>query len=124
MTNQGFVSLEAPSEYVFCTYPLHQLSQVFCGLEIADETCLTINASQMLATQHQVMDPSAQMKHNQSINVEPNYVHFIIASINDPSFEDRCEEEEENTTTIDRKKDNDDDTTTIPINHYPNHLQD
>ena len=89
--NAGFVSLEAPTKYVLCTYPLYLLLQAFRGLEIADETCLTINTSHMLAIQHQVTTDHG---------AEPNYVDFIIASITDPSLEDEYGIQEDNSLTV------------------------
>jgi hypothetical protein len=54
-------------------YPLHSLLSAMRGLEIASETCITINGNGMVAIQHQVLDKVG--------NGEPNYVDFIMCCL-------------------------------------------
>tara|TARA_B110000971_G_scaffold213744_1_gene244923 strand:- start:173 stop:319 length:147 start_codon:yes stop_codon:yes gene_type:complete len=42
------------------------------GLEIANETCITINDGGILAIQHQCVEPGGG---------EPNYIDFVLASL-------------------------------------------
>ena len=53
-----FVSLqcEPPNEHYARSYPLHSFLQGMRGLDIAHETCMTLNAKGMIAIQHQVLD--------------------------------------------------------------------
>lgn len=54
-------------------YPLHSILSAMRGLEIASETCITINGNGMVAIQHQVLD--------QVGNGDPNYVDFIMCCL-------------------------------------------
>ena len=51
------VSIECPAEGASHSFPLHSLLGSLRGLEIAHETCITINNNGMMAIQHQVIDP-------------------------------------------------------------------
>ena len=73
------VSLEIPEPSkppVPRTYPLHSLLGSMKGLEIAEETCITMNTEGMMAIQHQVI-------HNQVGNGSPNFVDFIMCCLED-----------------------------------------
>lgn len=65
------VSLDCPSsssaEYNF---PLHSLLGSLRGLEIAEETCITINKNGMMAIQHQVVDATTG-------DGAPSFVDFV-----------------------------------------------
>jgi hypothetical protein len=51
------------------------------GLEIAEETCITMNANGMMAIQHQVLDQQAG-------NGNPNFVDFIMCCLEDDEDDD------------------------------------
>ena len=57
------------------TYPLHSLQSGMQGLEIAEETCITINEAGMVAIQHQVLDTVTQKA--------TNFVDFIMSCLQD-----------------------------------------
>mmetsp|Transcript_18571 Transcript_18571/g.26130 ORF Transcript_18571/g.26130 Transcript_18571/m.26130 type:complete len:661 (+) Transcript_18571:3-1985(+) len=57
------------------TYPLHSLLSAMRGLDIASETCISINSWGMLAIQHQVLDTIGCGK--------PNFIDFIMVCIQD-----------------------------------------
>jgi hypothetical protein len=97
-----FVSLEGVGEGENVlharSYPLHSILSAMRGLEIASETCITINANGMVAIQHQVLD--------QVGNGDPNYVDFIMCCLED-EYED--EEQKVYNATLVRGDDVDDD---------------
>lgn len=67
------VSLECPSvSGNACSFPLHSLLGSLRGLEIAEETCITINNKGMMAIQHQVIDSSTG-------DGSPSFVDFVSA---------------------------------------------
>jgi hypothetical protein len=72
------VSVEFPSSTTeprsLLRYPLHALTESMRGLEIAQETCLTINAAGMLAIQHQVLDPTLS-------DQAPSFIDFILCCL-------------------------------------------
>jgi len=55
------------------TYPMHSFLSAMRGLEIAWETCITMNANGMIAIQHQVLDKVG--------SGQPNYVDFIMGCL-------------------------------------------
>ena len=72
-----FVSLECdPPKLHARTYPLHSVLSAFRGLEIASETCISINRRGMVAIQHQVVDEHVG-------NGQPNFVDFIMGCLQD-----------------------------------------
>ena len=58
------------------SYPLTNLLTSMKGLEIATETCISMNSRGMIAIQHQVLDKFIG-------NGQPNYVDFIMTCIED-----------------------------------------
>jgi hypothetical protein len=62
------------------SFPMHLLLASMRGLEIAKETCISLNSNGMIAVQHQIFDKVG--------NGEPNYVDFIMACLNDEEDED------------------------------------
>jgi len=72
-----FVSLDCdPPKLHARTYPLHSVLSAFRGLEIASETCISINRRGMVAIQHQVLDEHVG-------NGQPNFVDFIMGCLQD-----------------------------------------
>jgi hypothetical protein len=57
------------------TYPLHALMESMRGLDIAEETCITMNTGGMMAIQHQVLD--------NTISDTPSFVDFILCCMHD-----------------------------------------
>jgi Repair protein Rad1/Rec1/Rad17 len=57
------------------TYPLHSFLESMRGLDIADETCITMNTAGMMAIQHQVLDST--------VSDSPSFVDFILCCIQD-----------------------------------------
>ena len=77
-----FVSLDCdPPRLHARTYPLHSILSAFRGLEIASETCISINRRGMVAIQHQVLDEHVG-------NGQPNFVDFIMGCLQDDDGED------------------------------------
>ena len=65
------VSLECPSSSSAAyNFPLHSLLGSLRGLEIAEETCITINDNGMMAIQHQVIDAATG-------DGTPSFVDFV-----------------------------------------------
>ena len=56
------------------SYPLHSLIGSMYGLEIANETCITINEGGMLAMQHQILDEEVG-------SGKPSYVDYIMCCL-------------------------------------------
>lgn len=54
------------------SFPLHSLLGSLRGLEIAEETCITINNNGMMAIQHQIIDPNTG-------DGSPSFVDFVSA---------------------------------------------
>lgn len=78
-----FVGLECDTKQVSTTtYPMHSLISAMNGLEIASETCISLNADGMLGIQHQVDDMVG--------NGQPNFVDFIMVCVHE---EEEREEE-------------------------------
>ena len=79
-----FFSLEGLGEedalYTW-SYPLHSAIAGMRGLEIASETCLSMNVNGMIAIQHLVYENSVG-------NGEPNYVDFIMGCFENEGGED------------------------------------
>lgn len=64
-------------------YPLHALTESMLGLEIAEETCITINDAGMMAIQHQVID--------RTLSIAPSFVDFILCCMQDEDDDDESE---------------------------------
>ena len=65
------VSIECPSSlHASHSFPLHSLLGSLRGLEIAEETCITINNNGMMAIQHQVIDTTTG-------DGAPSFVDFV-----------------------------------------------
>jgi hypothetical protein len=83
------IEIPAPSQVAAPrTYPLHSLLGSMKGLEIAEETCITMNANGMMAIQHQVLDQQAG-------NGNPNFVDFIMCCLEDDEDEEEEQKDEE-----------------------------
>ena len=84
----AFISIECnPPQPCTNSYPLHSFIQGMRALEIANETCISVNEIGMIAIQHQVLDKVGKG--------EPNFVDFIMSSMEDSDDEIENEEEEE-----------------------------
>jgi Repair protein Rad1/Rec1/Rad17 len=70
------------------SYPLHSLLGSMRGLEIAEETCITINSIGMIAIQHQVLERNIG-------DGSPNFVDFIMCCLEDDDDEDDNDEDDE-----------------------------
>jgi len=80
--NDGvFVGLECtPPRLHTHNYPIHSFLSGMRGLDIAEETCISINSAGMIAIQHQVLDTVG--------NGQPNFVDFIMSCLEDEDDED------------------------------------
>lgn len=80
---ETFISLEGigndESDIHARSFPMHLLLASMRGLEIAKETCISLNSNGMIAIQHQIFDKVG--------NGEPNYVDFIMPCLNDEEDE-------------------------------------
>jgi hypothetical protein len=83
--NDGvFVGLECtPPRLHTHNYPIHSFLSGMRGLDIAEETCISINSAGMIAIQHQVLDTVG--------NGQPNFVDFIMSCLEDEDNEDDAE---------------------------------
>jgi hypothetical protein len=97
------------------TYPFSSFRLGMRGLDIAEETCLTINEMGMMAIQHQVLDQQEG---------QANFVDFLMASLQDD--EDVSQQEQEEAplslgwkTTQEQKEENDSDHEEPPISATP-----
>jgi hypothetical protein len=63
------------------SYPLSSLLASLKGLDIAQETCITINSIGMMAIQHQILDPSVGGE-------SPSFIDFILCSLRDDDEND------------------------------------
>lgn len=63
------------------SYPLNSFLGSMRGLDIAEETCITMNTSGMMAIQHQVIDANVG-------DGKPNFVDFIMVCLEDEDDED------------------------------------
>lgn len=72
-----FLSLqcEPPKRLITRNYPINSFLQGMRGLDIANETCVSINEHGMIAIQHQVIDTIG--------NGRPNYIDFIMGALED-----------------------------------------
>jgi Repair protein Rad1/Rec1/Rad17 len=70
------------------SYPLHSLLGSMRGLEIAEETCITINSIGMIAIQHQVLERHIG-------DGSPNFVDFIICCLEDEDDDDDDDDDDE-----------------------------
>jgi len=70
-------TLSSPSAH---KYPLHSLLRSMRGLEIAQETCITVNNIGMMAIQHQVIESEVG-------DGNPNFVDFIMCCLEDDDEE-------------------------------------
>lgn len=92
------------------SYPLTNLLTSMKGLEIATETCISMNSRGMIAIQHQVLDKFIG-------NGQPNYVDFIMTCIED---EDEVGETMSGTTTFgDNQPNQTNPTSSNNSNHQP-----
>lgn len=81
------INLEIRDQHHACySYPLSSLLASLKGLDIAQETCITINAIGMMAIQHQILDPSVGGE-------SPSFIDFILCSLKD---DDENDDEESN----------------------------
>jgi len=64
------VSLDCASSNATYNFPLHSLLGSLRGLEIAEETCITINNSGMMAIQHQIIEKGTG-------DGTPSFVDFV-----------------------------------------------
>lgn len=62
------------------SFPMQLLLASMRGLEIAKETCISLNSNGMIAIQHQIFDKIG--------NREPNYVDFIMSCLQDDEEEE------------------------------------
>lgn len=94
---EGFVSLECHADLDVekheWTYPLHLMLQGMRGLEVARETCVSLNQNGMIAIQHQVVD-------NAVGDGEPNFVDFIMGPIADDPHHDIHDQREESPSVV------------------------
>ena len=65
-------------------YPMHSFLSAMRGLEIANETCISVNANGMVAIQHQVLDKIG--------NGDPNYIDFIMGCLQNEDDDDDLED--------------------------------
>jgi hypothetical protein len=71
---QAFTSLECnPPTLHMLSYHLYSLLQGMRGLDIAQETCMSINSNGMIAIQHQVLDVVGSS--------EANFIDFLMCAI-------------------------------------------
>jgi len=79
------------------SYPIQFILSGMRGLEIARETCISMNANGMIAIQHQIVDKIG--------NGDPSYVDFIMGCLQ----EDYDVEQDEQSQEIDYGEDDEDD---------------
>jgi hypothetical protein len=85
-TFQAFTSLECnPSTLHMRSYHLYSLLQGMRGLDIAQETCISINSNGMVAIQHQVLDVVG--------NSEANFIDFLMCAVQEEDVES-CSDDE------------------------------
>ena len=77
----GILQCQCPSQ-VQHTFPLPSLLQAFKGLELAQETCLSVNEQGIMAIQHQVL-PSEEIATNMNGESTPTFLDFILVSLAD-----------------------------------------
>jgi hypothetical protein len=70
------------------SYPLNSFLGSMRGLDIAEETCITMNTSGMMAIQHQVIDANVG-------DGNPNFVDFIMVCLEDEDDEDDDDEDDD-----------------------------
>jgi hypothetical protein len=75
------------------SYPMPSVLSGMRGLEIANETCISVNANGMIAIQHQVLDKVG--------NGDPNYIDFIMGCLQE---DDELEEMEDASARIVRSQ--------------------
>jgi hypothetical protein len=86
------------------SYALSSLLASMRGLDVAQETCITINAKGMMAIQHQVVDAAVG-------DGNPNFVDFIMCCLQEDDDED-----EDEASRVPSQLDNDPSTTTLSQN--------
>jgi len=98
------------------TYPIHSILSSMRGLEIASETCISINANGMITIQHQVLDLVG--------SGQPNYIDFIMSCLEEVEEVDGGVEETVDVRIVERGeetfKDRDEDdnvSKNIPISN-------
>ena len=80
--SEVFVSLncDPPDRNHFRSYPLNSFLQGMRGLEIANETCVSLNEKGMIAIQHQVLDTVRNFIVVELLTQIPQYpLNFSIA---------------------------------------------
>lgn len=88
------ISLEIHDQRHTCfSYPLSSLLASLKGLDIAQETCITINSIGMMAIQHQILDPSVGGE-------SPSFVDFILCSLKDDGDDDDEKDDEESRRSL------------------------
>jgi Repair protein Rad1/Rec1/Rad17 len=65
-------------------YSLANVHESLKGLEVAEETCITVNAAGMMAIQHQVLD--------RTVSDVPSFVDFIFCSLQEDDDDDEEDE--------------------------------
>ena len=86
-----FLSLEGSGdehELHARNYPVHSILSAMRGLEIANETCISMNSKGMIAIQHQVLDKVG--------NHDPNYIDFIMGCLHNEEDGDDEDDEDDN----------------------------
>jgi len=74
-------------------YPLHAITESMRGLDIASETCITMNTAGMMAIQHQVCDQTLS-------DNTPSFIDFILCCLQND--EDDSDDDEQNTVASSR----------------------
>lgn len=80
------------------SYPIQSILSGMRGLEIARESCISMNANGMIAIQHQILDKIG--------NGDPSYVDFIMGCLQEDYEE--VEQDEYSQEQVDGKVDDDD----------------
>ena len=78
------------------SFPLHSIMASFRGLEMAQETCITMNANGMMAVQHQVLLQSSEMGDSDGAEEAPTtpcFVEFLLCCLQEDDDDDEEEEE-------------------------------
>jgi Repair protein Rad1/Rec1/Rad17 len=83
-TGNGAVNRTSAADSKTFTYPLHSFLESMRGLDIADETCITMNMTGMMAIQHQVLDST--------VSDTPSFVDFILCCMQDELDDDETME--------------------------------
>jgi hypothetical protein len=93
-TASCLLSLDCHTTSCAATFPLHLFWLGMRGLDIAQETCISINRNNMIAIQHQVVDTTTEGVGDGSAN----FVDFLLLPLRDD--DDDEEEERENVRPV------------------------